>query len=127
MGTSYERDINSPCAELFLKVRDFIKICIGNSVKEVFNENITSYKTKFGMYCYIKVKDNSYIHIGWGRGAALEDKYNVLIGKGSIVRGQKVTKFDKTTRDIIRDFIDQTTIILIEHTELKKLKKSIIL
>jgi len=120
--TAFEQDSNSPLAELFLKTRDYVKICIGNSVKEVKREYITSYKIPLGMYCYLKVKDN-YLHIGWGRGTSIDDKYKVLFGKGSIVLGQKVVKLDKTTRKIIKDYIDQTTIILIEHNEIKKMRK----
>ncbi len=92
--TSYEKDINCPLAELFLQVRAFVKKCIGDEVKEEYRENITSYKTKLGMYCYLKVKDN-YVHIGWGRGTKIEDKYNILFGNGTVVLGQKVFKLDK--------------------------------
>jgi len=116
----FDRDINSSKSELFLEVREFML----NSIDEVFehcNEHITSYKTKLGMYCYLKVK-NDYVHIGWGRGAKLEDSYGVLIGDGSIVRGQRIEKLDSKTKKILKDFINQTTIILIEHTELKKLR-----
>jgi len=117
----FDKDINSSQGELFLQVREYML----NNIDEVYedcNEHITSYKTKMGMYCYLKVK-NDYVHIGWGRGAKLEDSKNVLIGDGSIVRGQKIVKLDTQTKKILKDFINQTTIILIEHSELKKLRK----
>jgi len=117
----FDKDINSSQGELFLQVREYML----NNIDEVYedcNEHITSYKTKLGMYCYLKVK-NDYVHIGWGRGAKLEDTNNVLIGDGSIVRGQKIVKLDRQTKKILKDFINQTTIILIEHSELKKLRK----
>lgn len=119
--TAFEKDINSEKKELFLEVREFLLEHILD-VKEDCKENITSYKTKLGMYCYIKVK-NDYIHIGWGRGAKLGDPYNVLFGNGSVVRGQKVLNLDKKTKSILKDFIDQTTIILIENNELKSIRK----
>ena len=118
----FDRDINSSKSELFLEVREFILNSI-DEVYEDYSENITSYKTKLGMYCYLKVK-NDYLHIGWGRGTKLEDSYGVLFGDGSIVRGQRVDKLDGKTKKILKDFINQTTIILIEHDELKRLHKS---
>jgi len=118
----FDRDINSSKSELFLEVREFMLENI-DEVYEDSKEHITSYKTTLGMYCYLKVKNN-YLHIGWGRGAKLEDSYGVLIGGGSIVKGQKVEKLDSKTKKILKDFINQTTIILIEHSELNRLRKS---
>lgn len=117
----FDKDINSKKAELFLSVREFLLENIPD-VKEDCKEHITSYKINLGMYCYIKVK-NDYVHIGWGRGARLDDKYGVLIGDGSIVRGQIVKSLNKTTKGIIKDFIGQTTILLIENDEMKRMRK----
>jgi len=117
----FDKDISSQHSKLFLKVRNFMLENI-DDVEEQYRENMTSYKTKLGMYCYLKVKDD-YVHIGWGRGARLEDKCNILLGDGSIVRGQKIYSFDKQIKKILKDFINQTTIILIEHDEMKKLRK----
>ena len=119
---AFDRDLNSSKSELFLEVREFILKNI-DEVYEDCKEHITSYKTILGMYCYLKVKEN-YLHIGWGRGAKLEDIYGVLIGDGSVVRGQKIEKLNPQTKKILKDFIHQTTIILIEHNELNNLKKS---
>ena len=49
--TAFEKDSNSPLAELFLQTRDFIKICIGNRVKEKYRENITSYTYFYEISC----------------------------------------------------------------------------
>ncbi len=119
--TAFAKDSNSPLAELFLSTRDYIKICIGNGVKEKFSENITSYFSKEGGFCYLKAYDD-YIHIGWFRGRHLDDKYSKLFGKGKTIRGQKVIKLDKLTRDAIRDYVQQTLIFLIEHNELMKMR-----
>jgi UDP-N-acetylglucosamine transferase subunit ALG13 len=120
----YDKDINSPKAELFLEVEKFVMKQIGKDVKKKFSENITSYITKDGMYCYLKLKDD-YLHIGWGRGAKIDDKYGLLIGDGKIVRGQKVYKLDKSTKDAIKYYIEDTRAILFEHTELKMMKKAL--
>jgi hypothetical protein len=120
--TAFEKDSNSPLAELFLQVRDFVKICIGNGVKEKYRENITSYFSKYGGFCYIKAYDE-YIHIGWFRGVHIEDKYNLLFGTTKTTRGQKVYKLDKFTREAIKYYMDETFVFLLEHQELLKMKK----
>lgn len=123
LRTAFEKDSNSPLAELYLQVRDYIKITIGNSVKEKHNENTTTFSTKEGGFCYIKASDE-YIHIGWLRGKHIEDRYSLLFGKGKTIRGHKVTKFDKITRETIRYYVEQTFMFLIEHNELLKMRKN---
>ncbi|MDD2888759.1 MAG: hypothetical protein PHY66_13235 [Aliarcobacter sp.] len=120
--TSFEKDSNGEYAELFLNVRDFIKICIGNDAKEKYSENITTLYSKEGGFCYIKVKEN-YIHIGWFRGRYLNDKFKLLFGKGKSIRGQKVYQLDKVTRDSIKYYVNETLMFLLEHNELIKIRK----
>ncbi|MEJ2414849.1 MAG: hypothetical protein P8Y22_06245 [Sulfurimonas sp.] len=120
--TSFERDSTGEYAELFLKVRDYIKICIGNDAKEKYSENITTLYSKEGGFCYIRVKDD-YIHLGWFRGRYIDDKYDLLFGKGKTLRGQKVYKLDKQTRDAIKYYVNETLMFLFEHNELMKLRK----
>lgn len=122
--TAFEKDSNSPLAELFLAVRDYLKICIGNNVIEKQNENTTTFFTKDGGYCYIKAYDE-YIHIGWLRGKHLKDKYSLLSGTAKTIRGQKIVCFDKTTRETIRYYVEQTVMFLIEYNELKKIRNHI--
>jgi hypothetical protein len=120
--TSFEKDTTGEYAELFLKVRDFIKICIGNDVKEKYSENITTLYSKEGGFCYIRVKDD-YIHLGWFRGRHINDKYNLLFGNGKTIRGQKVYKLDKKMREAIEYYVNETLMFLFEHNALMKLKK----
>ena len=118
----FDRDLNSKNAKLFLQVRDFIMDCIGKDVFEKQSENITSYFSKEGGFCYLRTK-NDYLHIGWFRGVFIEDRYSLLFGKGKTIRGHKVKKFDKLQKEAIKYYIDETLSFLIEHNELKKLKK----
>lgn len=122
--TAFEKDSNSPLAELFLEVRDYIKICIGNEVKERFTQNLTSFHIKEGGFCYIKAYDG-YIHIGWFKGKFIDDKFDFLFGDGKTIRGQRITKFDKKIRESIKYYVNETLIYLIEYDELKKIKKGI--
>lgn len=120
--SAFERDSGGEHAELFLQVRDFIKVCIGNGVKEKHSQNTTTFSSKEGGFCYIRVKDD-YIHIGWLRGRYINDKYGLLFGKGKTIRGHKVYKLDKATREAIRYYVNETLMFLFEHNELMKLKK----
>lgn len=117
----FDRDLNSNKAELFLQVRDFIIKSLGEDVYEKHSENITSYFCKEGGICYIRVKDN-YVHIGWFRGKFIDDKYNLLFGKGKTIRGHKVKEFDELQKEAISYYINETISFLIEHNELKRLK-----
>lgn len=118
----YDKDMNSAFAELFLKVESFICKKIGTDVKKRYSANITTYYTKLGGYCYLKTYEDR-VHIGWFKGSSLDDKYNNLIGSGKVIRGQKITKLDKLVKESISYYINETTICLIEHTELMKMRK----
>lgn len=120
--TAYERDSTGEHAELFLKVRDYIKVCIGNDAREKHSANITTLFSREGGFCYIRVKED-YIHIGWLRGRHLPDPYNLLFGKAKTIRGQKVHKLDKPTRDVIKHYVHETLMYLFEHNALQELKK----
>jgi len=122
----FDKDMSSELAELFLDVREFIIKEIEKSdtkVIEKYTEHITSFYTKEydNGFCYIKTKEN-HVHIGWFKGAMIEDTHNLLIGHGKIMRGQKIKKFGKNQKDAIKFYIKQTQVILIEHQEKKKLK-----
>lgn len=122
LRTAFDKDSNSEVAELFLTLRDYIKICIGNEVKEKLNKNSTSFYSKEGAVCSIKVIED-YMYISWLKGSFLEDKYKVLEGKNKVSKLQNVYTLNKTTRESIRYYIDNTIIKLIEHNEILKLKK----
>ncbi len=119
--TSYERDSTGEHADLFLKVRDYIKVCIGNDAREKHSANITTLRSKEGGFCYIRVKDD-HIHIGWLRGRHLPDPNNLLFGKAKTIRGQKVYKLDKPTREAIKHYVHETLMFLFEHNALLELK-----
>jgi len=122
--TAFEKDSNSEQAELFLLVKDYIKACIGNGVKEKFNKNTTSFYIKEGGVCSIKVKDD-FIYVNWFQGAYLNDKFNLLKGKGNLSKNQKIYNLDIKMRETIRYYIKESFIRLVELDELKKIRKTI--
>jgi hypothetical protein len=104
-----------------LEVRDYILKTIGDDAKEKYSKHITSYFIKEGGVCYIKTKSN-YVHIGWHRGTRIDDIYSLLEGNGKIVKGMRVDTLNEKYKEIIKDYINQTIIILIEAYEMKRLK-----
>ncbi len=118
----FDKDLNSKHAELFLEVRELIKNCIGEDVKEKYSENITTLLSSEGGFCYLKTYD-SYVHIGWFRGIYIDDKYDFLFGNGKTIRGQKIRKLDSKTKKSIKYYIQETLYFLIEHNELLKIRR----
>lgn len=119
--TAFQKDSNSEYAELFLLIRDYIKASIGNGVKQRDNKNTTSFCTNDGGYCSIRVKDD-YICIIWFKGSLINDKYNNLTGNGKYARNQKIYNLNSNTREMIRYYIQETFIKLVEYNELNRLK-----
>ncbi len=120
--TAFEKDSNGVNGELFLLVRDFIKISVGNGVKERFRESVTSYFTKEGGYCSIKAKEE-FIELLWFQGSFIEDRYDLLFSKGK-KKALRIYRLDRTMREAVKYYTDQTMMILIEQNELKKIKDS---
>lgn len=120
---AFDRDCNSEFAELFLRVRDFIRLCIGEDVKERYNENTSSFYNKEGGFCSIRVKDD-YIYLSWFKGAYIEDKFSFLEGESKVSRFQKIRVLDRAARESIDYYIRGTLIYLIEYNELKKIHTS---
>lgn len=123
----FDKDLNSDQAEIFLDVRAFIikEIDLDESnVIEKFTDNITSYYSKEyeGGFCYIKTKDGS-VHIGWFKGASIDDKPKQLFGKSKVLKGQKIELFNDLQKKAVKFYIEQTKIILLENYEKKLLKK----
>lgn len=52
----------------------------------------------------------------------LNDIYNLFFGIGKTLRGQKVYKIDKHTKDALKRYVNET-LMFFEHNELIKLGK----
>lgn len=119
-----DRDLNSEHAELFLDVKEFLRVKLEKyvvKITEKYSENITSLFCKqfSSGFCYIKVKDD-YIHIGWFNGTKINDKPGLLFGNGKQIRGQKVYDLDERTKNALVYYVEQSYIALLEKEELKK-------
>ena len=118
----FDKDLNSPHAELFLEVREFLTNEIKNYVenlREKYSENITSLFAKefSGGFCYIRVKEN-YVHIGWFRGSKIQDEFGFLEGNGKQIRGQKVRVLAEKEKEAIAFYVKESYIVLVEKDAL---------
>lgn len=123
----FDKDAMSKQSTLFFKVRALVMKEIGDEVYEKLSDNITTYYSKEDClknqgFCYIRTKDD-YVHIGWFRGVFIDDKFDLLFGSGKRIRGHKITQFDSIQKKAIKYYINETKAYIIEHNELKKLKK----
>jgi len=117
--SAFLKDSNGEKAELFLEVRDYLKIVIGNDVKEKQNSKSTSYRTKEGVFCSIKVEYESVI-VTWLKGSCFNDKYNFLEGINKKSKTQKIEYLDIKTREMIRYYVEETYVCLFEKNGLKR-------
>lgn len=122
--TAFERDSRTEQAELFLALRDYIKICIGNGVKEKQRENVTSFFAREGGFCSIRVKESAVL-IGWFRGSSIGDPFGLLEGSGKRLRTQKAVLLDRETRSAVRHYVLESRIRLLEHQAAVQLRASL--
>ena len=120
--SAFLKDCNGEKAELFLEVRDYIKIVIGNDVKEKQNSKSTSYKTNDGVFCSIKVEHATVI-INWLQGSFFSDKYNFLEGINKKSRTQRIEILDTKAREMIRYYVQETFVFLFEKNGLKSMNQ----
>lgn len=119
----FDKDLNSKHAELFLKIRQKLMTLIGPSCYEKQSENITSYFSKYGGICYLKTIDKG-VHIGWFKGAYIDDVHQCLFGKGKVIRAHIVSKLGKSELKAITNYVDQTVWYLHKHHEEKLIRKT---
>lgn len=110
-------------AALVLALRDYIKICIGNSAKEKHHKHSISLASKAGGFCAIYIKEER-VRIRWFKGGMIDDAFGHLQGEGKTFRIQVITGLDRATRKVIRYYIDETWVYLLEHQAMKQLKAS---
>ena len=122
-----DKDLNSEYAELFLNVRKHITLEIeklSSKLLEKYSENITTLYTKefSSAFCYIRVKEN-HVHIGWFNGAKIIDKLALLLGNGKHIRGHKVYKLDKKSKEAIAYYVQESYYRLVEKEAIKEMRQ----
>ncbi len=119
--SAFEHDARSEHGALFLAVREYIRICIGNGVKEKRHKKSTAFSAREGGFCSITVNEDGVV-VRWFRGCTIDDPFGLLHGSGKRLRLQKVAKLDAAVRRTIRHYVEESRIGLIEQQAMRQLK-----
>lgn len=79
----FEKDLQSEHKELFLQARELLLSFEG--INETKKERITTYSNEKGGICHMRTMPYG-IDFGFLKGARMEDDFNVLMGKGKVIR-----------------------------------------
>ncbi len=101
----FEKDIASEYKDLFLQARDLLLSYDG--IVETKKERITTYSNAKGGICHIRTMPYG-VDFGFLKGAKMEDEYEVLTGKGKVIRvlPQKETLDEQVIKYYINQAID---------------------
>ncbi len=98
----FNKDKKSEFKDLFLKAREILLSYEG--LIETKKERITTYSNAKGGICHMRTMKYG-VDIGFLKGAKMEDKNEVLTGKGKAIRVLK--QESKLNEELIRYFVDQ--------------------
>lgn len=97
----YEKDLTSPHKDLFLQARELLLSFEG--ITETKKARITTYSNKKGGICHMRTMPYG-IDFGFLKGAKMEDKFNLLTGKGKAIRVLPQQELDE---DVVKYYIEQ--------------------
>lgn len=98
----FDKDLQSEHKNLFLKAREILLSYDG--IVETKKERITTYSNNKGGICHMRTMPFG-IDFGFLKGSKMEDKVQILTGKGKALR--VLSQKDKLDEKTIRYFIDQ--------------------
>jgi len=98
----FEKDLQSYFKNLFLKAREIILSYDG--IIETKKERITTYSNDKGGICHMRTMPYG-IDFGFLKGTKMEDKFEVLTGKGKAIR--VLPQKGKLDEQVIHYFIKQ--------------------
>jgi len=91
MTTQFEKDMQSPNKDLFLKVRALLLAMDG--VEETQKPRITTFSNNKGGICHLRTMPHG-IDIGFLKGARMRDEPGRLTGTGKVIRVLPLKSFD---------------------------------
>ena len=98
----FEKDLKSEFKNLFLQARDLLLSFEG--IVETKKARITTYSNEKGGICHIRTMPYG-VDFGFLKGAKMEDKYELLTGKGKAIR--VLPQKGKLNEEVIKYFINQ--------------------
>lgn len=101
MTTQFEKDMQSPNKELFLKVRELLLKMDG--VAETQKPRITTFSNAKGGICHLRTMPHG-IDIGFLKGARMNDAEGRLTGTGKAIRVLALSNFEE---DVCTYYLNQ--------------------
>jgi len=118
----YEIDMNSQYKDIFKKLESIILSY--KNIKVVKNAKQTSYSDEYKVVVMLRVSsDKKYFVSSWGCGSKLANKYKQLSGNGKIVRQINFQNLDDINEKLIKEIIEESMVLNMEHYELQELRK----
>lgn len=118
----YDKDMASQHAALFLQTIACLSDLIGEDMKVKYSEYITSYFSDVGGICYVKTNTKG-VHIGWFRGAFINDHFDKLTGRGKTIRAHEIATLDTKEKEAMAYYVQESIFFLLGHEDRKKMKK----
>lgn len=97
----FDKDLESPHKDLFLEAR--VLLLSYEGIVETKKERITTYGNKKGGICHLRTMPDR-IDFGFLKGAKMEDKLELLTGKGKAIRVLPQKKLNELA---VRYYIEQ--------------------
>ncbi len=116
----FDHDLQSPYADLFLRVRDLL---LGfDEIHEVTNPNQTTYKETGGYaVCLMRTREDG-LHLVFAQGAKLEGRYPELRGDGKVVRYLLLHSKKDMDEETIKAMIEESLVLTLEQREMRTLR-----
>jgi len=120
----FDKDMVGDYSKLFLYIREILLSYVG--LKEVKKANITSYFCEGSGICYLRTYETG-LTIALFKGAALEDRQNLLSGEGKTIRHMYMRNKKDIKKNVLQEYFQDAIVYNIEKKEkelmLKLLKK----
>ena len=109
-------------SEIYKKVQEIVLSFKGVRVKKSTNQ--ITYKDRYQSILHLR-KDDEKVTVAFARGSQLKESYPFLKGDGSVVRHWYLYSLSDLDEKVLREIIQESMILNMEHYELKKLRKKL--
>ena len=116
----FDHDLQSPYADLFLKLRDFFLSF--DDIHEVKNAKQTSYKDSNGYAIVLMRVREDGLRLVFAQGAKLQSQYPFLRGEGKVVRYLLLRNEEEVDEKRLKTMIKESLMLTLEHKEMRTLR-----
>ena len=116
----FDIDMRGEYQDIFKALRELILSY--PQISELKNAKQTSYSDEFGVVIMLRGSKNGFV-LSFGRGAKLATKFPQLTGNGKVVRQLIVKDINSLNLKLVKELLEESFILGIEHQALKELAK----